>query len=389
MPAFERPSAISSSTSRSRGRQVVDRARAAAAEQLRDDLRVERGAARADAAHGLDEVVDVHHAVLQQVADAARRARAGEQLGRVGALDVLRDDEDRGLGRGAPQLERGAQALVAEGRRQADVDDRDVRLLQPHRVHERVAVVDRRRRPRSRSPRAAAPSRRAGARGPRRSRPARQLHAHDRRPARRARHGERPVERLDPPAQAGEPAAGGIGAAAPVVLDLHARAGRRAGRPRPRSRLAPECFAAFASASATTKYAADSTAGGSRSSSVDRHRHRQHAAVGERRERRAEPAVGEHGRMDPAREVAQLLQRLADADARLGDELLRALGVATRASARRGRGSCRARRAGPARRRGGRARCAAARRPARRRRPSASPRARRRGARAGCRAPRS
>ena len=93
------------------------------------------------------------------------------------------------------------------------------------------------------------------------------------------------------------------------------------------TRLAPECLAAFASASATTKYAADSTAGGEPLVELDRDRHGQRAPVGERRERGAEPAVGEHRRVDPAREVAQLLERLADADARLGDELLRALGV--------------------------------------------------------------
>ena len=142
MPAFERPSAISSSTSRSRGVSVVDGARAAAAEQLRDDLGVERGAALAHAAHRVDEVGDVHHAVLEQVADPARLTRAGEQLGGVGVLDVLRDDEDRRLRRRLPQLERGAQALVAEGRRQADVDDRDVGRVEPDRVDERVGVVD-------------------------------------------------------------------------------------------------------------------------------------------------------------------------------------------------------------------------------------------------------
>ena len=56
---------------------------------------------RRDAAHGVDEVVDVHDPVLQQVADAA--AAVGEQLGRVGLLDVLRDDQHAGLGRALAQ----------------------------------------------------------------------------------------------------------------------------------------------------------------------------------------------------------------------------------------------------------------------------------------------
>ena len=90
--AFERPSAISESTSVSRGvRRSSGPSTPPAREQLRDDLRIERGAAGRDAPHGVDEVVDVHDPVLQQVADAT--AAVGEQLRRVGLLDVLRDDQ--------------------------------------------------------------------------------------------------------------------------------------------------------------------------------------------------------------------------------------------------------------------------------------------------------
>ena len=71
MPLFERPSAISSSTSRSRGVSVVERVVAAApAEHVRDDRRVEHRAARGDAAHRLREAAEVRDAVLEQVADA-------------------------------------------------------------------------------------------------------------------------------------------------------------------------------------------------------------------------------------------------------------------------------------------------------------------------------
>ena len=46
MPAFERPSAISASTSRSRARQPVERVRARrAAHELLDERRVDDGAA--------------------------------------------------------------------------------------------------------------------------------------------------------------------------------------------------------------------------------------------------------------------------------------------------------------------------------------------------------
>src|SRR3954454_13383413 len=50
-----------------------------ASEELPDDLRIERCAAPGDAADGVDERVDLHDPVLQQVADAA--APVGEQLG--------------------------------------------------------------------------------------------------------------------------------------------------------------------------------------------------------------------------------------------------------------------------------------------------------------------
>ena len=79
---LERPSAISSSTSRSRGVSSASGSpRAPPADELRDDRRVERRAALGDAAHGRAELVEVGHAVLEQVADALRAV--GEQLQRV------------------------------------------------------------------------------------------------------------------------------------------------------------------------------------------------------------------------------------------------------------------------------------------------------------------
>ena len=57
-------------------------------------------------------------------------------------LDVLRDDEHPGLGRALAQRQGGAHALVAERRRQPDVDDGDVRPFEQHGGDEGVTVGD-------------------------------------------------------------------------------------------------------------------------------------------------------------------------------------------------------------------------------------------------------
>ena len=94
MPAFVRPSAISESTSRSRGESSSSALhRARRADQRRDDLRVERRAAVGDAARGVEEVVDVEHPVLEQVAEAAA---GGDELDDVAGLDVLGEHEHAG-----------------------------------------------------------------------------------------------------------------------------------------------------------------------------------------------------------------------------------------------------------------------------------------------------
>ena len=73
----------------------------------------------------VDELGDVADAVLEQVADAT--GTVGEQLGRVAALDILAEHEDRRPGDPAAELDRRAQPLVTLGRRHPDVDHRDVR----------------------------------------------------------------------------------------------------------------------------------------------------------------------------------------------------------------------------------------------------------------------
>jgi hypothetical protein len=91
IPRFESPWAISSSTSRSRGELAERAVRTLAPEELRDDLRVDRGSAAADASHGVQEVVDLKNAVLQEVAEAL--GRVTHECERVRRLDDLREQE--------------------------------------------------------------------------------------------------------------------------------------------------------------------------------------------------------------------------------------------------------------------------------------------------------
>jgi hypothetical protein len=86
--AFERPSAISSSTSRSRGVS----ASSGSSPRRRPTSRETTVGSSADppspdAAHGVGELVDVRHAVLEQVADTLGAAL--EEIERVAGLDVL------------------------------------------------------------------------------------------------------------------------------------------------------------------------------------------------------------------------------------------------------------------------------------------------------------
>ena len=62
-------------------------------EERRDDLRIQRRPALADAPGGIEEVVHVEHTLLEQGPEAARP----DQLEGVAGLDVLREDEDCGV----------------------------------------------------------------------------------------------------------------------------------------------------------------------------------------------------------------------------------------------------------------------------------------------------
>ena len=136
---FERPSAISERTSRSRSVSSSSSERAAPADEALDDLRVEGRAAGRDALDGVDELGDVAHAVLEQVADA--RGVVADELEHVGRLEVLGEDEHRDGRMGAADLRRGDQPVVGVARRHPDVDDRDVGRVGAHLQHQVVGVV--------------------------------------------------------------------------------------------------------------------------------------------------------------------------------------------------------------------------------------------------------
>src|SRR4051794_5729103 len=244
-----------------RGELVEHAVLAAAAEELGDRLGVHRRAALRHAPDGVDELAHVGDAVLEQVADAAAAIR--EQLGRERPLDVLRQDEPRQAGHPRARLQRGADALVGERRRQADVDDAHVGLVAHHGADEPGPVLDRgddlEAALRQQAGEPVAQQREA-------------LGDHD-------PHGSSACRRVGPP--------GGLASRiAPSSASMRLR---RPVRPLPDgsapptpssatwttrrspsretstvSRVAPLCFTAFVSASATTKYAAASTAGGTR-----------------------------------------------------------------------------------------------------------------------------
>ena len=84
-------------------------------DELRDDERVQGRTALRHALDGRDELVDVGDAVLEEIAEPLGVLR--EQLDGVRMGDVLREDEDAGLGMLRPDLACGADALVGLDRK--------------------------------------------------------------------------------------------------------------------------------------------------------------------------------------------------------------------------------------------------------------------------------
>ena len=139
MARLERPSAIKPEHLALAVGELVEQDAAPAADEARDHGRVERRAARRHALDGVDELRDVAHAVLEQVADAG--GIVAHELEHVGRLEVLGEDEDRDRRMGAADLGGGHQSVVGVARRHADVDDGDVGHVGAHLEHEVVRVV--------------------------------------------------------------------------------------------------------------------------------------------------------------------------------------------------------------------------------------------------------
>ena len=97
----------------------------AAPDEAFHDLWIEGGAARGDAFHGVDELADVAHTVLEQVAHPGRVV--ADQFEHVGGLEVLGEHENGYAGMRAPDLDGRDQPVVGVAWRHPHIDDCDVR----------------------------------------------------------------------------------------------------------------------------------------------------------------------------------------------------------------------------------------------------------------------
>jgi hypothetical protein len=109
---------------RTRRSQSVSRSKrgldAAAGQELADHVRIDDGAAGGDPVKGAKKLGDVADAVFEQVAHGG----AGlDELGGVGVLDVLGQDQNGQARVGAAELQGGTEPFVAEVGRHLDVGD--------------------------------------------------------------------------------------------------------------------------------------------------------------------------------------------------------------------------------------------------------------------------
>ena len=139
MPRLVRPSAITSSTSRSRGVSS-----SSAPRRPRIIVATTSGSStdppRATRATRGDEALDLGDAVLEQVADAL--GAVGQQLARVALLEMGGEHEHADVrGSSARMMRRRLQALVGVVGRHADVDHRDVGAVRADLAQQVVAVA--------------------------------------------------------------------------------------------------------------------------------------------------------------------------------------------------------------------------------------------------------
>ena len=104
-----------------------------------DDLRIHHGATLGHGAHGRDQLVDVLHALLQEV--GAALASAFEEGERVTRRRVLAEHDDTDLRMRLTKPHRSLDPLVGLARWHANVGDDDVRRLVIDSREQRVEVV--------------------------------------------------------------------------------------------------------------------------------------------------------------------------------------------------------------------------------------------------------
>ena len=142
IPALERPSAISSSTSRSRGVRHGEGTRLAlAAHQPGDHVGVKHRPALGDPPDRVGEGAQVADLLLQQVADPL--GTVGDQGEGVSVLQELGQDQHAHPGLGGPDGERRPQPVVAVIRWHLDVGDDHVRAIRLRHAHEIAGVARR------------------------------------------------------------------------------------------------------------------------------------------------------------------------------------------------------------------------------------------------------
>ena len=141
IPLLECPSAISASTSCSRGVSSSSALWVRTRPIIRgDDVRVQRRSAIRDAPHGIDEQVGVRHLLLEQVAGAL--GAGGDEIEGVLVVQELGEHEHADLRMGGADRERRLQPVIGVGRWHLDVGEHQVGEVFVGHPHEFGRIVD-------------------------------------------------------------------------------------------------------------------------------------------------------------------------------------------------------------------------------------------------------
>lgn len=102
--------------------------------QLGNHFRIERCATICHPDDRRQELGDIGDSVFQQVAN--RTGSGFQQLAGIFGLDVLGENQDRGVRNQRPCLDSRADAFIPEGGRHPDIDNRDIRPVVEHCLDE-------------------------------------------------------------------------------------------------------------------------------------------------------------------------------------------------------------------------------------------------------------